>query len=781
MLTISRTSRDTIPSPPPDLPDSQAETEALSWNFREPARASAGLLPEGWVAHQDPGSGAFYYIHLTTRHAQWEFPKGPSALNPKPRPPVVSSTDPTPKPVRSDATTQEFPKVPGSGDGVDEEDGELPEPLSPIQEASNDFIVHPSAFRQSIIAASRIETLESDDDIGATEAIGTTTTLPRLGRPASSNDGHDLDLYDPGELERPQDPPGPFQKSSVEASWMDDGYPLPPPENSSNIVKAPSAENEPESSKEHIPELADDHETLRSMARRKKGAQPEIQKCTFPDCNKEFKRPVDLTKHIKTHTRPFKCPEASCKYATEGWPTEKERDRHVNDKHTTPTPMYACQFPECPYRSKRESNVQQHMVKVHDLDYVPSMSSNRRDWDYPVDIVEERAGMQGSATPASRDLEAGISANLWTDQAMRNPGNDDESSTDALTSKHQNHLDPDIVRSTAEQVIRSLQSTSLATPDPSPSIEKDSLERRGPQTVQEAVDDAFGPISQLDPELVEQVTQQVIRNLQNSNLAMPAPAEQAPSIDEGNVPPPPDNSIEPDMEGSSLAGPSALQQRHSIYSRTPDGAPIKSPLSQETTPFIFSSASSERHKCPYCPADFARQHNLESHLLTHSQEKPYVCQTCQARFRRLHDLKRHTKLHTGDGRPHVCDKCGRRFARGDALARHTKGPGGCAGRRPSFDIGDGDGGLIYEGVDGVEYQGKENEGAGPSYSKVGISSADEEQGTPEPESGLVPGRVISSSQTKSSKRRGWSTDITGDQTSSDSDASDTTPVLAQGK
>ena len=114
------------------------------------------------------------------------------------------------------------------------------------------------------------------------------------------------------------------------------------------------------------------------------------------------------------------------------------------------------------------------------------------------------------------------------------------------------------------------------------------------------------------------------------------------------------------------------------------------------------SPGSKKHKCHHCGTEFTRHHNLKSHLLTHSHEKPFCCDKCDQKFRRLHDLKRHTKLHTGE-RPHTCPKCGRAFARGDALARHNKGPGGCAGRRGSGGEDDLEGMNGDEGMDGVVY------------------------------------------------------------------------------
>ncbi|KAI1369458.1 hypothetical protein F5Y08DRAFT_325455 [Xylaria arbuscula] len=139
------------------------------------------------------------------------------------------------------------------------------------------------------------------------------------------------------------------------------------------VVEDLEAPNEVPRFKRSMSQQAEDEdEIMRSMARRKKNPTPEElapKKCTHPGCSKEFKRACDLTKHEKTHSRPWKCPIPTCKYHEYGWPTEKEMARHVNDKHSSAPEMFECQFKPCPYKSKRESNCKQHMEKAHGWTY----------------------------------------------------------------------------------------------------------------------------------------------------------------------------------------------------------------------------------------------------------------------------------------------------------------------------------------------------------------------------------------------------------------------------
>ncbi|KAK2037839.1 hypothetical protein LZ31DRAFT_157861 [Colletotrichum somersetense] len=126
-------------------------------------------------------------------------------------------------------------------------------------------------------------------------------------------------------------------------------------------------------------QLEDNEDIMRNMARRKNNVSPKElgtpKKCHKAGCNKEFKRPCELTKHEKTHFRPWKCPVKSCKYHEYGWPTDKEVDRHYNDKHLPAPAMYECLYKPCPYKSKWESSCKHHMEKGHGGTYARKKKS----------------------------------------------------------------------------------------------------------------------------------------------------------------------------------------------------------------------------------------------------------------------------------------------------------------------------------------------------------------------------------------------------------------------
>ena len=150
-------------------------------------------------------------------------------------------------------------------------------------------------------------------------------------------------------------------------------------------------------------EAEEDESILRSMARRKRSASASElapKRCREPGCDKEFKRPCDLTKHEKTHSRPWKCSVETCKYHEYGWPTEKEMARHVNDKHSAAPALFQCEFPPCPYRSKRQSNCKQHMEKAHGWTYVRSKNNGKnRDKAAPVTATNN-----GLPTPQTTNI-----------------------------------------------------------------------------------------------------------------------------------------------------------------------------------------------------------------------------------------------------------------------------------------------------------------------------------------------------------------------------------------
>jgi hypothetical protein len=176
-----------------------------------------------------------------------------------------------------------------------------------------------------------------------------------------------------------------------------------------------------------------DEDVTRSMARRKKNAEPKFVelKCCDRTCDKTFNRKCDLAKHEKTHSRPFKCPNKECRYHEQGLPTEKERDRHINDKHSTNPRYYHCTY--CPFKTKRDSNCKQHMEKKHGWQYdrvkgnaktirTPGQTPQTPSMDYSPSVTSPAQSNLGWGESSTSGSVAGSTMVTPLDQPMHDFG-----------------------------------------------------------------------------------------------------------------------------------------------------------------------------------------------------------------------------------------------------------------------------------------------------------------------------------------------------------------------
>ena len=123
-----------------------------------------------------------------------------------------------------------------------------------------------------------------------------------------------------------------------------------------------------------------------------------------------------------------------------------------------------------------------------------------------------------------------------------------------------------------------------------------------------------------------------------------------------------------------------LEQRHYLVHQTERnfncetcGKSFKTPEILKQHNKIVHASEEDRfsHCCEVCGRKFAQKANLESHMRTHTGDKPFACDFCSKSFSQKGNLDEHRRTHTGE-KPYVCDICGSRHTRKGELLLHVR-------------------------------------------------------------------------------------------------------------
>ncbi|KAK8021035.1 hypothetical protein PG990_006173 [Apiospora arundinis] len=104
---------------------------------------------------------------------------------------------------------------------------------------------------------------------------------------------------------------------------------------------------------------------------------------------------------------------------------------------------------------------------------------------------------------------------------------------------------------------------------------------------------------------------------------------------------------------SSSISSASNYSSNSYYAGSIDSSPPPAPQSMMGQfSSKVSSSTQKKHKCKVCDKRFTRPSSLQTHMYSHTGEKPFCCEVegCGRHFSVVSNLRRHRKVHKGDAK-----------------------------------------------------------------------------------------------------------------------------------